>query len=804
MLKYISTPLLFFVILFCSQAQEFTQTVKGRVVDQQSKSPIIGATVLIKDSDPLLGGTCDVEGYFRIPNVPIGRQTLIFSSVGYESKTIPNVTVNSGKETNIEIDLIESLIQTGEVVIVADKQDKGQPQNELATVSAISLSVEETSRTPATFGDPARAALSQPGVTTGGDDLLNEIVIRGNSPKGILWRLEGVEIPNPNHFSSVGSSAGGISMLSSSVLSNSDFFTAAFPAQYGNASSGIFDLKMRNGNFDKREYSFQSGLLGLQASLEGPFSENSNASYLINYRYSTLGLLSVVGLDILGEEEDVTFQDLSFKVNIPTKKLGRFSIWGLGGKNTYQSKYEYAYNFSRDIEYTNYYISNFGSKADSTTRWTENDNDKQNVGAAGVTHVGYINENTYIESVIALTGARYNYTYDSSELKVYNREVIKEWQTRLSTFVNHKFNAKNTLRIGAIATLMNFDLFDEYYTQETDGYVTDLDQNGNTYFLQGFAQWQHRINQNLTINTGFHESYFGLNGNNYIEPRLGFRYQANQVTAITGGAGLHSRMETISLYMAQAQQEDGTYVQNNKDLGFTRSAHFVLGVEKMVRADLRFKTEVYYQHLYDVPVWPLDTGSAFFGSFSAINSYDGYSDVTLVNKGTGRNYGVEMTLEKFFTSDHYFMINGSLYNSRYEGIDGITRNTVFNGNYIFNMLGGKEWTFRGGRRVLNINSRLIVAGGKREAPIFLQASMNQGYTVRDYRNNFESRLDPYWRIDFGANYKINRPKTAYVLALNIQNLFAVENEFERYYANGAIQSAVQLGFFPNFSYRIEF
>ncbi|MFY0601152.1 MAG: TonB-dependent receptor [Cyclobacteriaceae bacterium] len=803
MTKYTITILLAAFTLI-SNAQEFTQTVKGRILDQQSKSPLIGATVVIKDSDPLLGGTSDVEGYFRIANVPIGRQTLIFTSIGYESKTIPNVIVSSGKETNIEIDLIESLIQMEEVVVIADKQDKGQPQNELATVSAISLSVEETSRTPATFGDPARAALSQPGVTTGGDDLLNEIVIRGNSPKGILWRLEGVEIPNPNHFSSVGSSAGGISMLSASVLSNSDFFTAAFPAQYGNATSGIFDLKMRNGNFDKREYSFQSGLLGLQASMEGPFSKNSNASYLINYRYSTLGLLSVVGLDILGEEEDVTFQDLSFKFNVPTKKLGRFSIWGLGGRNTYQSNYEYAFDFENNEEYLAYYLNRFGSSADSVTRWTESDNDKQNVGAIGVTHTAYLSKNTYLETVLALTGGKYDYTYDSIGVKVYNREIVKEWQTRLSSFVNHKFNAKNTLRAGVIATQINYDLFDEFWDNREKAFITDLNEDGTTYFLQSFAQWQHRLNEKLTINTGFHNSYFTLNNNNYIEPRLGFRLQKDARTAFTGGVGLHSRMETIALYMAQEPLDDGTFRRNNENLGFSRSLHFVAGYEKMIKSDLRFKTEVYYQHLYDVPVWPLDTGSAFFGSFSAINSYGDYDNAKLVNEGTGKNYGVEFTLEKFFTSDHYFMINGSLYNSRYEGIDGVTRNTAFNGNYIFNALGGKEFTFRNGRRVLNLNARFILAGGKREAPIFLRASQIEGSTVRDFENNYEAKLDPYWRVDFGASYKINRPKTAYVFAMNIQNLFAIENEFERFYNNGAIQSATQLGFFPNLSYRIEF
>ena len=304
-------------------AQTLTQTIKGQVTDEQSRTPLIGVTVVVAGTNPPLGGITDADGYFRIDNVPIGRQSLNVSMIGYESAVLSELLVGSGKELVLNIPLTESLIQMEEVVITADSEEKGQPRNELATISAISLSVEQTSRFAATFDDPARAALTYAGVQTGGDDLLNEIVIRGNSPKGILWRMEGVEIPNPNHFTSIGSSAGGISMLSSNVLANSDFFTGAFPAQYGNATSGIFDLSLRKGNFDEYEHAFQAGLLGITASSEGPLSKNGRGSYLANYRYSTLAMLTGLGLDILGEREEIVFQDLSYKVHLPTKKFDK-------------------------------------------------------------------------------------------------------------------------------------------------------------------------------------------------------------------------------------------------------------------------------------------------------------------------------------------------------------------------------------------------------------------------------------------------------------------------------------------------
>lgn len=811
MKQFTITSLFIVVISNHLFAQQLTQTVKGRVVDQQSKSPIIGASVVILDSDPIQGSTTDVDGYFKILNVPIGRRNIQVSSVGYEGKTIQGVTVTSGKEVVIAVDLAESLTQMDEVVVLGNRSD-GKPENEMATVSAISLSVEETSRYAATFGDPARAALSQPGVTTGGDDLLNEIVIRGNSPKGILWRLEGVEIPNPNHFAQVGSSAGGISMLSASVLSNSDFFTAAFPAQYGNATSGIFDLKLRNGNFENYEHSFQAGLLGIEASSEGPLSNNSNASYLFNYRYSTLGLFSTIGINVLGDEENVNFQDLSFKLNLPTKKLGKFSVWGLGGHNTYAGKFAYNIDYSQDSTATAHFYPKYGAgpDGDSIVYILEKENIVQHMGVAGVTHTAYLNKDTYIESVISLTSQLYEFSYDTvqarvpnSQPKVLEIEDVGDQSLRISSFVNHKFNAKNMLRVGLIGARQSFDLENREWNRKDQLYEILLDKKGSTYFYQGFVQIQHRVNEDLTLNGGVHTSHFALNDQWYIEPRGGFRWQLNNQSAITGGGGLHSRMETISLYMAQ----DSLGVQNNRDLGFTRAAHGVLGYERTLRNNLRWKVEGYYQHLYDVPVWGNDTTTNVGErSFSAINSYEGYTNIKLSNEGTGRNYGIEMTLEKSFTEGYFFMINGSLYESKYKGVDGIERNTVFNGNYIFNALGGIEFKFNSGRQLLNLNARFIYAGGKRQAPILLSESREVGYTVSDYSRNYEIKMDDYMRVDFGISYKVNKAKSASVFSLNAQNVFAIENEYGRYYNrfSGQIESEVQLGFFPNLSYRIEF
>lgn len=776
----------FFIFILGYQlsfSQVYTQTVKGRVTDQQSRSPVIGATVIVVDSDPLLGSVSDAEGFFNISNVPIGRQTIRVTSIGYEIVTLPNISVTTGKQVVLEVNMKESLIEMQSVEVVANSS-KGNVQNEMATVSAISLSVEETSRYAATFGDPARAALSQAGVTTGGDDLLNEIVIRGNSPKGVLWRLEGVEIPNPNHFASVGSSAGGVSMLSSNMLSNSDFYTGAFSAQYGNATSGVFDLNLRKGNFDKHEHGFQIGMLGLTAYSEGPISKESGSSYLVNYRYSTLGLFEKIGLDILGEQEAIVFQDLSFKVHLPTKKFGSFSIWGLGGASTYSYKADTV----------------------NSTDFTFEDA-KQSMGVVGVTHVTYLTKNTYLESIVSGSGFMQRQSEDSLRKQVFFRENIRQNQVRVSSMLNHKFDARNTLRVGGIYSRLNFNLKSENWFREESRFVEVLNEKGGTDFVQSYAQWKHRLNTLVDLNFGIHHSYFVLNGNNYLEPRVGVRWQALPKLAITGGAGLHSRMESLALYMAMAEQPVGNFVRPNEKLGFTRAAHFVVGIEKMLKPQIRLKTEIYYQHLFDVPVWPSDTTSDLEAlTFSTINSYDGFTNLKLSNDGTGRNYGLEVTLEKFFSNNYYFMATGSLYQSKYTAIDGRERNTIFNGNYVFNLLGGKEFLFQDGRNVLGLNGRFIFAGAKRDTPILLDESRQVGYGVRDYSRRYEERLPAYVRFDIGISFRRNHPKIASIYAINVQNVIGYENVAFSFYANKAdrIEYATQVGIFPNLSYKVEF
>ena len=314
-----------FLILASNTAfgQAITQTVRGIVVDKDSKTPLAFVSVGLISKENPIGTSTDTLGKFLIPQVPVGRQSFQISFIGYKTQVISDVQVNAAKEIILTIELEENAIALSEVAIKSDNL-KDRTVNSLIGISGRTFSLEEANRFAGSQNDPSRMARNYAGVS-GASDQRNDIIIRGNAPQGLLWRIEGIPVPNPNHFAGQGSTGGPISIINYKLLSNSDFITGAFPAEYGNATSGVFDVKMRNGNDKKSEKTIQIGALGLEAIVEGPLGKNNNSSYLMAYRYSTLSLLTSLNLKI-GFASIPSYQDLSFKFNFVTKKVGTFSI----------------------------------------------------------------------------------------------------------------------------------------------------------------------------------------------------------------------------------------------------------------------------------------------------------------------------------------------------------------------------------------------------------------------------------------------------------------------------------------------
>ena len=768
-------------------AQVPTQTVFGKVLDKDTRMPLSGAQITLSDTDPPRNTYSDSTGGFSLKEVPVGRHDLRFDYPGYETISLQQIEISSGKERELTIELSEKVTSLEQVSITARRKDR--PINDMATVSARTFSVEETQRYAASFNDPARMAVSFAGVSTS-NDASNEIIVRGNSARGMLWRVEGIEIPAPNHFSNgEGGSGGGISILSSQIIGNSDFFTGAFPAEYGNALSGVFDIRFRKGNTEKREYAVQLGILGLQTSLEGPFTKNHKGSYLINYRYSTLIFLNAIGLPVVDNALVPQFQDISFHFNFPTQRAGTFSVWGLGGLS---SAGEIAQKDSLNWE----------KRSDRFE-----DHNLQQLGATGLTHTyRFPNNKSYLRSVIALSGSSNQYRLDSLDNNyVPDTAYLERFHysfARFNTFLNHKFNSRHLLRAGVIYSQYYYSLLSKGLQLETGENATFIDEKGNTGLLQSYAQWKFKISPLLDMNSGFHQSYFLLNGSSAIEPRWSLQYRFTERQALNLGAGLHSRIEPISVYLTRNYSTSGTVIQPNKDLGLTRSVHAVAGHDLSIGKHARLKSEVYYQHLYHVPV---DT--SFGQKESILNLSSGLTRASYSSNGYGRNYGMELTLERFFREHYFFMLTGSIFQSEYT-VDGtIWYSTRFNGKYMLNALGGYEFLFgKNKKNSLSLNSRLIWRGGNRYTEIDTTTSLQTGYEVLKKDDPFSQKVPDYWRWDISSRISFNFPEWTFSIAIEIQNVTNRLNVNRYFYDpyTKEVRQALMFGIMPVFNFKAEF
>lgn len=778
--------LLLFILLLASAAapaQQYTQTLKGTVVDKAVKTPLIGATVALVSSEQPTGTTTDFDGRFRLPEVPVGKHTLHVTYIGYKEAVIPNITLNSGKEVELTIELEEDIISMKEVVVRANAE-KQKPLNELSTVSARTFSVEETQRFAAAVNDPGRMASAFAGVATT-DDGNNAISIRGNAPNGLLWRMEGVDIPNPNHFSAVGTSGGGISIISAQLLSNSDFMTGAFAAEYGNALSGVFDLRLRRGNSEKREYTLQAGLLGLDVAAEGPLRlGKQNGSYLVNYRYSTLSLLSQLGVSIGDAQTD--FQDLSFNIWLPAGKLGQFTLFGMGGisQQSHEGKPDSVlWDINLDKRYT------WGFTA--------------NTGVVGLTHRVALGNHTFLRNVVALSGTRNaDYTEEFQpdySLRRLNEGSYDQRRLTVSSTLTHKFSPRHLLRAGGYINFMDFALLQREWADEDERLTERLRNDGAAASAHAFAQWQFRASERLTLNAGAHALYFFLNDTYSVEPRAAVKYAFNDRQSISLGYGLHGQIQPLGLYFIL--DEDGD--QPNRGLQPSRAHHIVLSYDHALPGNWHLKPELYYQALFDLPV-SRDGRDAF----SVLNLRDGFASEILANAGRGRNYGAELTAEKFLTRGFYFLLSAALFQSEYQGSDEIWRNTRFNTRFLSSIVMGKEWDWRRNskNRTFGLNLKLTYMGGQHTTPIDLEASIEQGKTVRDESRAFSVQLPSYFRLDTGFRLKRNFQHLTTTLALDIQNTTNRANVFGEYYdsKSQSVKYWQQAPLIPVLSYRVEF
>jgi hypothetical protein len=769
------------VSLFKTEAQQMpVQTIKGSVLDKSIKTPLASATIeWVTDNGKKV--LTDASGNFKMSAIPVGRQNFRITHVGYKPVVLNNLQVESGKELVLIVEMEDEVSNADEILVQA-RTNKGKPINAFSMVSSRMFSVEETKRFAAGLNDPSRIAASFAGVSSAGDG--NGLIIRGNAPSGLLWRMEGIDIPNPNHFARVGTSGGAISILSAQLLANSDFMTGAFPAEYGNAMSGVFDIRLRKGNKEKREHTFSLSTIGIDLATEGYFKKGYGGSYLVNYRYGFLSLMQKLGFRI--SEEATTFQDLSFNIHLPTRKMGDFSIFGFGGLSRQDN-----YLAKDSMEWQN----------DPTSR--RGNEDIANTGAVGVSHQINIGKRSLLKTIYSING--FSYREVDKRLDKFSGPIIFTRNNRfgegngvLSSIFTHKFNKHLLLKTGIYTTEKSFDLNQREIVSNV---LRDkIRAEGKTRLTNFYTQVKWDPITRLSFQGGIHAQYFSLNQKSVVEPRMGIKFMVAKGQALTIGMGLHSQTQPLGNYFARIKVGADT-IMPNKSLDFSRARHFILGYTIQFNQHWNLRTEAYYQWLYQIPIH-----ANIASTYSVINLDDDFAIEVLTNKGKGQNYGLEFTLDRFWNDRFYLLTTLSLYQSTYLPSEKIWRNTRYNSNSSLTFLVGKEWVLKTRRpSSLGLDIRLFSAGGVRATPIDLARSVALKTNVLIPGRIYEEKMKPIFRLDAQMEWKVQYTALTGSFILGVQNATNRKNQISRRYdpAAARITYSYLLGMIPVFGFRFD-
>ena len=746
----------------------------GKIVDALTGEALIAVDVELIGPATKKRTVSDTAGIFSFSNLPADDYVLALRSLGYEELTIAEISINTGvrKKQHFQLMPVQNELQA--ILVKAPSRNRAsQSFNSIHT-----LTVEESFRYPGTFYDPARLATHLPGVINDNDQA-NNLIVRGNSPNLLGWYLEDIEIVNPNHLSNAGTlndrstqSGGGVNILSAQMIDNSTFLKSAFPSIYGNALSGVMDMHLRDGAIDRFHFTGQIGLNGIDAAIEGPLKSKYGGSYLINYRYSTLGLLSAMGVD-LGDDQ-INFQDLSFHVKVDLGPKSSISLFGMGGQSS----------------------NHFEGNSDPAL-WEEF-KDRQNIDYRGkMAALGMTFHRAQWKTTLAFSGhsnkRNSSLLFAEQQTISFDRDLAEEGRISLHTRNRFFILDKGLLDIGLRVNNISFNTL---YARDFLDVVSK--SKANAWLLQLYASSRIPVSPNLSILTGLHFSNFTLSNSSALEPRIGLQQWLSTKSKLNLSYGLHSRLPSQSALFIQ--DENG---QDNRDLDFIRSHHLVLGYSRQLSTLSKITAEIYYQHLFNIPI-----GIASNQSFATINAIDYVAIGDLTSNGNGDNVGIELGYEKYFGNSTYYQINTALFDSKYTGADGIRRNTRYNAKFAINVTGGQEFTWNREQKIKNLglNIRLYLRGGLWEGPINLAASQAQLTTIYEASSAFTEQLPDFFKIDFRVHYKRVKKKYTSILGLDILNVSNREN-IAYYFYNPIDQSVMtknHLGVIPILSYRIEY
>lgn len=769
-----------------------SQTVRGTVIDKSSNAPIQNATLEVLNLSNRVASTSDSLGAFTLENIPLGRQRILVSAEDYEDLVLSNIIVEAGKDIVVLAELNELIIdkknrlEPKDNVIPILRNDRMQSVNQMATIGTRLFTLEEVNRYAGCLNDPARIASNFAGMANT-DDAQNFVSSRGNTPFGNTWYIEGVQMNNPNHFATLGNTGSALPILNTNALNHSDFLTGVFPAEYSGAFSGIFDIHLRNGNDQKYQFNLQFSIFGAALTAEGPFKKG-RSSFLITYRYSVFSFFKLIGLNLITGAIP-RYQDFSLKLNFKTKKAGTFSLFGIGGLSNINLLNE---DITPDDPFAerniNLYIA-------------------ANQGMVGLKHKKFLSANTFIQTTLHDTYIFYESHRDSlktnGEIKPYFGVHEIRHIPGFSTFINSKFSAKLLFRSGISGSLYMLDILDQYLSKDeieykSDDFIADA---------QAFAEIYYKFNAKLGMRLGVSGHYMHLNKNTYgIEPRFALNWQIHPRHKLSLGYGWHSKRVPMIMQFYTKLQNDGSYNDSNRELGFVRSHHGELSYEWLLGKDWRAKSDLYAHYLTDIPI---EQNSS---SFSLINygTFSLYPKITnLKSEGIALNYGLDLTIEKFFSRGYYGAFTGSLFSSRYLASDGLWRSTSHDILYTVQLVGGKEFKIgKQKRNTITLDLRVRHHPGRRYIPIKEAESILANKEILDYDNAYSAQLKPYFRLDIKVGARFNGPKgrISHYFFVDAVNPILTKNELQKVYNpdQDAIVTKYQLGITPMLFYQLQF
>lgn len=743
--------------------------ITGTVVDADTKSPLAGANVSIKDSQ--LGAATDEKGVFVIDNVPAGNYVIQFNYMGYLDYSKTDVIVRSKRITYCNIELFQSAMQTDAIVVSSAYFSK----NEESPASTINFSAEEIRRTAGSAGDVSRIIFGLPSVAKV-NDASNALIVRGGGSVETGFYLDNIEIPNINHFPEYGSSGGPIGMINVDFIKDVNFYSGGFSSIYSDKLSSIVELSFREGNREEFDAQLDLSFVGAGLVAEGPIA-SGKGSWLLSMRKSYLDLV----VEAIGESQNSipNYGDVQTKVVYdlsPNHKLTFLDLLGIDEiHNSRESALE-----DEIGAYMDYVL--WRNTAGLNWRYLWNKKGYSNTSVSHtVTDFNYVSYDTRV------------YRDSSFEQKIFEFKP-EEHEFKLRNVNYLVLNPNHKIQMGFEAKNLKY-FQNNYYGDYNDDLGRPIpsftiNDDISVTKLFAFINYDWQVMPNLKINPGLNVSHFTYNDNTDIAPRLNLIYNLTQNTSVYGAAGIYYQNLPVTLL-----------VQNNfnKNLKDPKANHYIMGLSHMLTDNTRLTIEVYDKEYENMPIDPLQPTFCVLDQVVRYGMF--YNPNPLKDTGKAFSRGVELMIQKKLAKDFYGMISASYFRAKYRDYNGVWRNRDYDNRVTTNIEGGykpnNKWEF---------SIRWIYAGGRPYTPFDMENSETIARGVYDSDMTNMKRLPAYHSLNIRCDRRYYFSGSNLILYFAVWNAYGRKNIAQYYWdemQNKQIKST-QWGLLPVFGMEYEF